>query len=69
MPPRKKRVRVPRLNPSLSAVAKIRAVVDALGNEGDRVTMHDSECAVHRSPEADCDCDPVTMDVWPKGAA
>jgi len=65
MPPRRKRVRIPRSAPSLVAAAKVRAIVDAVGNEGDRVTIHDSECTVHANPRAQCDCDSLTLDVWP----
>lgn len=69
VPPRRKRVRVPKPSPSLLAAAKVRAIVDAVGNEGDRVTIHDSDCPVHADPERDCDCEAVTLDVWPRGAA
>jgi hypothetical protein len=65
VPPRRKRVRVPRREPSLVAAAKIRAIVDAVGNEGDRVTIHDAACPVHAHPRRQCDCEAITMDVWP----
>lgn len=65
MPPRRKRVRVPEAEPTLVSIAKLRAVVNAVGEEGTRVTLHDSECQVHRQPALECDCDPVSMDVFP----
>lgn len=55
-------VRPPRIEPSILAALKVQALVDAVGQEGERVFIHDGRCPAHVGRR--CRCEPIAMDVF-----